>query len=113
MEGVLVVETSAEVHPGEAAEEAGKVFLPGLEGAGEEDGDHPEGAAARPGLQGGARLLVLRGAETRGPQEHGAGAARVARLLQRLLPGVTRDEMPLVQERLDLRLPELPGEVFH
>jgi hypothetical protein len=113
MEGVLVVEVPSEIYPGEAAEEAGEVLFARLEGAREEDGDYPEGTVAHSHLQGRAHLLVLPGAETLGPQEHGAGAARVERLLQRLLPGVTRDKMPLVQERLDSRLPELPGELFH
>src|SRR5262249_37948858 len=58
-------------------------------------------------------LLVLPGAEPLGAQEDGAGAARVECFLQRLLPGFPRDEMPLVQERLDSRLSKLQGELFH
>jgi len=112
-EVVVIFESGAEVHPGEAAQEAWEFFALRLQRTGEEDGDDPEGFVADPVLQSGAHLFVLPGTKTGGAYEDGAGAALVQRLLQSFLPGLTRDEVPLVEEWLDPCFDELVGERLH
>ena len=51
--------------------------------------------------------------QIRRAKEHGAGTALVERLFQLFLPGIPRDEMPFVQERLQLRFgAEPPGNTL-
>jgi hypothetical protein len=113
MKGVLIVQAGTEVHPGETAEKTGKLFLAGFEGARKKDGDNAEGAIPDPRFEGGTHLLVLPTSKSRGTQNDGAGAARVESLFQGFLPGLSRDEMPLVEERLDPRFPELQRQLLH
>jgi len=94
VEGVFVVEAGAEVNPGEAMEEARKLLLAGLPPAAQQDRDYPKAAIVAARFQRRTHLLVLPRAD-RLAEEDGAGATLVEGLLQRLLPGLAGDEMPL------------------
>jgi len=111
-EGIFIVEAGAEVDPGEAAEETGKLLLAGLLSAGQQDRDHAEPGIVDARLQRGPHLLVLPGTELLA-EEHRAGTALIEGLLQRFLPRLAGDEVPFVEERLEILSLKLPGEVFH
>src|SRR6185369_10720729 len=109
--GVFVIEAGAEVDPSEATKEARKLLLAELLPTGQQDRNHSNRMIADPFGQRGPHLFVLPGADHLA-DEHRAGAALVESLLQRLLPGLAGDEVPLVEERLDSRLAQLGGEAL-
>ncbi len=88
---------------------------------GQEHRDHPLRLVRDPLAEGDTHLGAVPGSEPFRPEEDGTGAAGVKGPLQRLLPGLAGNELPLVEEdpkgvfvaqparqRLDRRLQKNP-----
>jgi hypothetical protein len=114
VESLLVVERPGELDPRRAKQEAGQPLLARARRPRQQDRDDPVSppASADAVLDRRPQLLVLPGAEAPRPDEDCARGALDERLLDRLLPGVARDQVPFVEEGLDPVPHQPPGELL-
>jgi hypothetical protein len=94
LEGGLIVDAPAHVHPGVEPQEEGGHFLC----AGQQGGDDREIRVAALAAQGSPHLPGLPGAEAFLADEDGAGSAFLDRLLQEWPPGFAAGQAPAVEK---------------
>lgn len=110
VKGVFVIQ-SGEFDPASLGEKGGN--LVGLLESGEKDGDYRVIRFAGSPIERGQHLLTMPGTEALGADEDDAGSAVPQSVLQLYLPESARNEVPLVEERVDLGFEELVGELLH